>query len=275
MKIKVIKDSFLQNQAEVNKNSESPRCLFGQKTKNNVSLNNLSISNSSFIHAKTIHKRQKSKANTLSNTKPMLFNNYCETEMNLAHIDAEQKHMNVLEPVASSMVFESLDCIRDDLDKECSKRNIENNNVKGHHLEMNFNDSLPNEFQEVLSGEFSKIIESDHHLSAIKQISSISSFQNPDSKHSWINNMMKLEMVSPLSRYRNQKEVSWNKIGVDSPRSRLEHIQITKLKNDMINLSIEGSKEKNELINLSSMNHSNTDSIQILHLSNNEGDFNL
>ena len=141
---------------------------------------------------------------------------------------------------------------------------------------MNFNDSLPNEFQEVLSGDFSKIIESDHHLSAIKQISSISSFQNPDSKHSWINNMMKLEMVSPLSRYRNQKEVSWNKIGVDSPRSRLEHMQITKLKNDLINLSIEGSKERNELINLSSMNQSNTDnSNQILHLSNNEGDFNL
>lgn len=102
----------------------------------------------------------------------------------------------------------------------------------------------------MLSGSLSKVLDSDR-IPALRQISSISSFQNPDSKHSWVTNVLKLEL-SPLCT----KDLSSNRFNFsnDSPKSKMaayEFYQINKIKKNLIDMSVDQS---NNILHLS--NHS-------------------
>lgn len=107
----------------------------------------------------------------------------------------------------------------------------------------NLTHSSNGEFRDIISGELSKLIDNDYCL-PLKQISSISSFQNPDSKQSWLAGILKSGLYTPQSKIRDLSFSKGN-MSNDSPMNRLglDSRRISQLKQNLIDMSVDKSNE--------------------------------
>ena len=168
------------------------------------------------------------------------------------------------------------DLSKENLSKEnLSKENLSKDNISKEILQKNnFNEELlqnlsPHEFQGILSGNFSKLLDYEEQDGVRKQMSSVSSMQNTNSKISWLNNILNPHKLSSNSLFKipdsSQKSLIFRNIEGNSnfspsnfsPSSFRDCKEVRKARESLFAMASEVGGSFNILLNLSNQKSNN------------------